>query len=55
MARRYKQARFVCRNCGAVKTVDIRPTGRVPVEFCDDCGRPMYIFRAVRDQPKAES
>lgn len=53
MARRYRQARFVCRNCGAVKIVEVPRTGRVPVERCDGCGWPMYIFRAVRDQ-KAE-
>lgn len=52
--RRYKQARFTCRQCGAVKVVDVRPTGRVPIEFCDACGRPMAIFRAVRDKAKAK-
>ena len=55
MARRYKQARFVCGGCGQVKLVDVSPNGHVTTQRCDHCGRKMRTFQAVRDQPKAES
>lgn len=49
MRRWYNKARFVCPDCRAVKVINVKPTGVVPIQQCDRCGRQLFIFEALKE------